>query len=153
VDDVRVEVPPEEIEAFATATGYEEVWPRSGGALAVRRTGWMRLYDVLTEAGPRMMFVPNGAGTVEWHLGWEMEFPESHYVMVLPLDDAPQGLEIPMGILDYRTVQRLNAETGFAIAIRPRQSVALRRGEPIAQLLLLHPDSIRAKADEPADEA
>lgn len=113
----------------------------------------MRLYNVLTEAGPRMMFVPNGAGAVEWHLGWEMEFPESHYVMALPLDNAPQGLEVPIGILDYRTVQRLNAETGFAIGIRPRQSVALRRGEPIAQLLLLHPDLIRAKADEAADEA
>lgn len=66
--------------------------------------------------------------------------------------DGPGGLEVPTGILDHRTVQRLNAETGFSIAIKPRRSVQLRRGQPFAKILLLHPDSLRAKADEPTDE-
>lgn len=152
VEDVQVCIPPDEIGIFGQATGYEEVWPRGRNALAVRRTGWLRLYDFQTDAGSASMFVPNGAGSVEWHLGWEMEFPDSHYVMVLPLGEPISGLEVPVGVLDHRTVQRINRESGFSIAVRPRRRVRLARGQAFARVILLHPDSVRAKVESPTDE-
>ncbi|HEX6748491.1 MAG TPA: hypothetical protein VF092_14430 [Longimicrobium sp.] len=151
VHDVQVAGFEGELTAFWQATGFEEVWPRPNGATAVRRTGWLRLYDIATEDGWRSMFVPNGDGSVEWHLGWEMEFPDTHFVLVLPAD-VPSGLEVPTGVLNHRAVQRLNAATGFSVAIRPHRTVRLKRGQPFARVVLLHPDSIKATAVEAGPE-
>jgi hypothetical protein len=49
-------------------------------------------------------------------------------------------------VLDEKTVRRLNATHGMSIAIRPRREVWVRRGDPIARLVLLHADTRRAKA-------
>jgi hypothetical protein len=142
--DVEVACMPEEMELLSRATRLEELWKRSDSYLAVETTNWLRLYDVRGDGGWEAMFVPNGDGTVEWHLGWEAHIPEGYFLMILPPPDSTPGLDVPMGLLDFRTLCKLNEKQGVAIAVKPTLPVTLRRHQPVARLVLLHPDSIKA---------
>ena len=92
------------------------------------------------------MFVPNGEGSVEWHLGWQLHMPEDFYLLILPSPELPD-LQVPPGVLDAATVRRLNNEHGVSIAVRPRASVKIKRRQPVARLILLHEDSLKVSAN------
>jgi hypothetical protein len=85
----------------------------------------------------------------EWHLGWNVEIPIGYFLLVLGTEELPQ-LQVPVGILDSKALTRLNQTTGMAIAIRPRGPVEIARGQAIARMLLLHPDSLKAQLHEEA---
>jgi hypothetical protein len=91
IKDVELACPPDEFDLLERSTGLSELWKRDTSFLALNRTSWVRLYDYRTEAGFSAMFVPNGAGTVEWHLGWEVRIPDGYYLLILPLSQAPRA--------------------------------------------------------------
>lgn len=141
LEDTEVSVDQGELSEFATLSGYDEMWPRERSAIAVRKSNWLRLYDVRVRDGFHSMFVPNGNGTIEWHLGWEMEIPEGYYVLFLPTPEIPE-LEIPYGLLDHNMLTTMSTRTGMSIAVRPRETVMIKRCQPIARIILLHEDSL-----------
>ncbi|MFF4557699.1 hypothetical protein [Streptomyces sp. NPDC001422] len=132
--------------AAAGAAARAELWQRERSSLAVDRTSWLHLYQFRTEAGWENMFLPNGAGSVEWHLGWNVELPRGYFLLVAPLEDGPPGLDIPTGVMSSTVCSRMNEGNGFGIAIRPTTSVTLSRGQHIARLILLHADSLQASS-------
>ncbi|MFF3207984.1 hypothetical protein [Streptomyces sp. NPDC002962] len=140
--EVAVESDPR---AAAKASGRAELWQREGAALAVDRTPWLHLYQFRTENGFENMFLPNGAGSIEWHLGWAVDVPRGYFLLVAPLDQGGQ-LEIPTGILSSTVLGRMNrTSTGVGIAVRPTAPIHVRRGQDIARLILLHADSLQAR--------
>jgi hypothetical protein len=93
------------------------------------------------------MFVPNGADSVEWRLGWAVDGVDSHSMLVMPSESCPD-LGVQVGVLTAGTLQRMR-EHGCSVPISPRRSVSVRRGDEIARIVLLHPDSLSRPPIQP----
>ncbi|MGW4412421.1 hypothetical protein ACWEJ6_51095 [Nonomuraea sp. NPDC004702] len=127
-----------------------DLWRRDVGWLATPRTDWLRFHQFRNdEGGWEGMFVPNGEGSVEWRLGWSARIPPEMFLLVTGLD-APSGLEIPTGVLAARHVNATSGRQGMSLAVRPHRDTVLTRGAPLARIVLLHRDSLRAAAEEAA---
>ncbi|WP_250032673.1 hypothetical protein [Paractinoplanes maris] len=138
----QVEISGEETEAAAAAVGRSEVWLRSGTALAMDRPPWLHLYEFRDGDGWGSMFVPNGQGTVEWRMGWSPDDFQPMSVLVFPSEDLPD-LGVMVGVLTPASLDRMHG-TGFSIAIQPRRELGIRRGQEIARIVLVGPESLRA---------
>ncbi|MEU4999364.1 hypothetical protein [Streptomyces sp. NPDC021622] len=133
-----------EPEAAGRAANRTELWQREKTHLAVEKTSWLHLHQFSTPRGWENMFLVNGAGSVEWRMGWTADVPRGYFLLVLPLDSA-EGLDVPVGILSSSITARMATEHGLSIAVRPTAQVSIRRGQPIARIVLLHADSLQAK--------
>jgi len=144
VDDVEFAVPEdEELRAVGRKINRSEMWRRDGAWIATGDTGWMRFHDyATTDGGWEAMFVPNGSGTVEWRLGWAVRIPDGYFLMIMRADTP--GLDIPTGVIPAKTVNAMADRGGISIAVHPTAPTTLHRGDPVARLLLLHPDSLRS---------
>lgn len=145
-DDVEVDGSDTKVSELADILGDYDLWRRSTTSIAVPRaqSRWLRLYDFKTDSGFESMFIPNGGSSLEWHLGWGCEIPVGYYLMTIPFD-TNAGIEVFSGVLDARTLKSMRDKLGFSIAVKPKVRCSLRRGDPIARVILLHPDSLRAK--------
>ncbi|WP_328437558.1 hypothetical protein OHA71_10555 [Streptomyces sp. NBC_00444] len=141
-------------EAAGRAANRSELWQREKSHLAVEKTSWLHLYQFKASRGWENMFIPNGAGTVEWRLGWAADVPRGYFMLVLPLETPVAGLDIPTGVLSSTSIGRMSEENGMGIAVRPTAPTTLRRGQEIARLVLLHADSLQARSVyEPSEES
>ncbi|MDG4817008.1 MULTISPECIES: hypothetical protein [unclassified Micromonospora] len=148
VEDIDFSMPEEEdLRPVASKIGRSELWRRGTDWIATRDTDWLRFHDFQTSAGWESMFLPNGYGTVEWRLGWSVRVPDRYFVLVIGGPIAE--LEVPVGVIPAKTVNAMTSQGGFSIAVAPRHPVSIRRGDPIARLVLLHPDSLQAAVAAP----
>jgi len=138
----------EDLAAAGRLLGISEFWRRGSGYIGTERSSWLRSYQYRGAEGAwEAMFLPNGDGTAEWHLGWGMRIPEDYLLLITGLDSLP-GLVIPTGVLTDRQVNHTWERTGLSVAIRPLQTVQLSRGQPFARMVLLHRESLQAKLEE-----
>ncbi|MCC6677202.1 MAG: hypothetical protein IT436_08660 [Phycisphaerales bacterium] len=123
-----------------------DLWMHHATPLAVSKpeSRWMKLHDFQSEHGWQSMFIPNGRGTVEWHLGWDCDWPADAFALFLPYRFGGP-LEVIPGILDARHLAAAGAKLGVSMAVKPVAECELRRGDPIARLVLLHADSLKAR--------
>lgn len=147
IEDAQIG-PDEDLTTAGRILGMSEFWRRGEGYLATKPASWLRAHQY---RGPgdawESMFIPNGQGSAEWHLGFAARIPESYLLLITGLDDLP-GLQVPTGILTDRQVNRTWDGPGLSVAIRPTDTVRLQRGQPFARMLLLHRDSLQAKLAE-----
>ncbi|MCU7820434.1 hypothetical protein [Kitasatospora sp. DSM 101779] len=137
----QVEISAQEAEAAAAAVGKQEVWLRSGTALAMDKPPWLHLFQFREGDGWGSMFVPNGRGTVEWRLGWMPEDVAPLSVLTFPSEELPD-LGVQVGVLTAASLGRMES-SGFSIAVSPRTTVHVRRGQEIARIVLVGPESLR----------
>jgi hypothetical protein len=137
----QTEVSADDMETSARAVGKQEVWLRDGTMLAMDRPPWLHQYQFREGDGWASMFVPNGQGTVEWRLGWVPEGYESHSIMVFPGEES-QDLGVRVGVLTPASLARMST-TGFSIAVGPRAKVDISRGQEIARMVLVGPESLK----------
>jgi hypothetical protein len=76
-----------------------------------------------------------------------MYIPEGHYIMIMPIDNI-MGIDVIGGILDSKTLHQINQSLGMSIGVRPRRSIKIRRHQPIARIILLHPDSLQVVSQQ-----
>ncbi len=158
IHDVEAICPPDKLRHVSMITNATENWSFKDDAGEsqrihfTRNAGWTALYDFIVPGrGTERMFFINGLGSVEWVLGWEAEIPPSYSILILPFGSIP-NLEVMMGVLDSRTLTKRHGHTnGLAIPIRPTGKVTLQRGQPIARIILLHQDSLKARACSDVD--
>jgi hypothetical protein len=136
----QVEVSSEDTESAAQSVGKQEVWLRSGTALAMDRPPWLHLYQFREGDHWGNMFVPNGQGTVEWRLGWMPDGVKPHSVMVFAGEELPE-LGVQVGVVTPASLGRMES-SGFSVAVRPHGSVSVRRGQEIARMVLVGPESL-----------
>jgi len=147
VADVEFAVPAEEdVADVARKLNVGELWRRDDAWIATPDAAWMRLFDFRTERGWEGMFLPNGSGTVEWRLGWAVRIPDRYFLLVIGA--GCPALEVPMGIVGAQAVNAMRGRGGFSLAMRPTVRATIRRGDPIARIILLHPDSLQARSRE-----
>jgi hypothetical protein len=131
LDQIEVDVDTDP-EVAAKVANRSELWNRDRSHLAVSKTSWLHLYQFSTARGWENMFMPNGAGTVEWRLGWAMDLPRGYFLLVLPCD-PPGLLPVPTGVMSSTTTTRMSAAGGMSIAVHPPAGpVTIRRGQEIA---------------------
>ncbi|WP_437907618.1 hypothetical protein WME95_06860 [Sorangium sp. So ce327] len=143
IQGVEVEADHDSLQELAHASDYTQLWHRDSFALVLKPSDWLRFYQYRTKEGWMCMFLPNGEGSVEWHLGWQIDIPDDMFLLIMPGPDIP-GLEVPLGVLDAKSIGRFNASHGVSIAVRPQREIAIRRGDPVARLVLLHAESVGA---------
>ncbi|GAA1305984.1 hypothetical protein GCM10009647_025000 [Streptomyces sanglieri] len=121
--------------------GGAGMWQRGENWIAARDADWLHLGDHRSpNGGWEGMFVPNGQGTLEWRLGWAATIPTGTFLMVMPPPDhAPDGLQVPIGVIPAKAVNAMTDRGGMSIAVRPEHPVTVHRGQGIARIMLLHP--------------
>jgi len=134
-----------DISALGDVADVQQVWRRSSTAIGLREKSWLSLYDFKTGETWQSMFIPNGQGTVEWHLGWTIQIPENYFALVIP-HEQQQRLVVPYGVLPSNTLNKVSEKAGFTLAVSPVVPLHVKRGEPIARLIVLPPDSMRHRA-------
>ena len=149
IDPLRqIEVDPgDDPTAALKASGKSELWMRERTAIAVDRPSWLHLYQFRSGDQWENMFVPNGADSVEWRLGWAVDGVDSHSMLVMPSEGCPD-LGVQVGVLTAGALQRMR-EHGCSVPISPRRSVSVRRGDEIARIVVLHPDSLSRPPIQP----
>lgn len=146
VDDVQVAADADPAEA-GRLLDVTEFWLRGSTFMAAPRNSWIRSFQYRgREGGWEAMFLPNGEGTVEWHLGWAARIPDDYFLMVSSLDDS-SGLEIPTGVMTAKQVNRTWDGVGISVAIKPITTHRVTRGEPFARVALVHRDTLQAKLE------
>jgi hypothetical protein len=136
----------EDLRDAATTLGTTEVWKRDESVLCSSKTEWLRLYDFRVDDHWESMFVPNGEGTIEWRLGWDIAVPSKHCVYIFSTGECP-GLDVPSGLLTEVMVSRARS-TGISIAIRPTCRLNIRRGQPLARLLVIPQECLNLTSRE-----
>lgn len=148
VSDVEIdrEALHQDPEQLATITGRHEFWQRESSCLGIERASWLRLYDFRHGSEWQSMFIPNGAGSIEWCLGWEMDIPSDNCAVIVPLPLMPK-LGVPIGVLLRKSVAKLNGLSGFSLAIQPNDEILVRRGDPIARLIVCDSDILNPESE------
>jgi hypothetical protein len=116
-------------------------WVLGGTGLAMDKPPWLHLYEFREGDGWGSMFIPNGQGSVEWRQGWLPDDFQPHAIMVFPSEELPE-LGVLTGVLTATSIERMRL-TGFSIAISPRVEVPICRGQEIARMVLVGPESLR----------
>lgn len=139
--------PDEDLATAGRLLGMGEFWRRGDGYIGAERTSWLRSYQYRGKDDAwEAMFVPNGQGTAEWHLGFALRIPPEYLLLITGCDDQ-DGFSIPTGLLTERQVNK-SWDSGFSIAIRPTTPTPVHRGDPVARMMLLHRDSLQAQLQE-----
>jgi hypothetical protein len=145
LDDVAVNLAEEDgASELAGALGVNyQLWHRRVSSIAVRKNSWLHLHQFRGHEGQwEGMFLPNGQGTLEWRLGWNAHIEDQKFLVVLPLD-GERRFEVPTGVLSHKQLDRMAEHGGMSIPLQPVTQVALRRGDPIARLLVVGADVLR----------
>ncbi|MBF6169202.1 hypothetical protein IU486_31360 [Streptomyces gardneri] len=144
LDDVQVAADAQP-EAAGRVLSVTEFWNRGEGYIAMRNNNWIKSFQYRNRGGAwEAMFLPNGAGTVEWHLGWAMKLPEEYLLLVTSLDDQG-GLQVPTGMMTARQVNSTWDSTGISVAIRPLEQTRIERGQPFCRIAVVHRSCLQAK--------
>ncbi|WP_404950913.1 hypothetical protein HFP69_35890 [Streptomyces sp. ARC12] len=147
LDDIGIAVPErEDAHQAGRRLGGAGMWQRGEEWIAARNADWLHLGDYRAANGSwEGMFLPNGQGTVEWRLGWAATIPARTFLMVMPPPGSgPDGLRVPLGVIPAKSVNAMAGRGGMSIAVEPERPVTVHRGQEIARIVLLHPDSLRA---------
>lgn len=143
--ELAADLPPDELEDFVRWSGVNQIWNRGRFKIGVTGGEWMRLHDCKTESGFVSPFYPNGDGTVEWALGFEVDLPEEIMLLIQPYHETPTDFSIPAGILGFKTLAHFRKQStmGFPIAIRPLCRAIIRRGDPLARIIPINQQSLK----------
>ncbi|WP_331761055.1 hypothetical protein OH797_38140 (plasmid) [Streptomyces anulatus] len=151
LDDIGIAVPErEDAHQAGRRLGGAGIWQRGEEWIAARNADWLHLGDYRAANGSwEGMFLPNGQGTVEWRLGWAATIPARTFLMVMPPPGSgPDGLRVPLGVIPAKSVNAMADRGGMSIAVEPERPVTVHRGQEIARIVLLHPDSLRASTHQ-----
>lgn len=145
IEDIPIDVEEADAQALGGVLGRDfQLWNRRVSSIAVRRNSWLHLYQFRgLDGGWQAMFLPNGEGTVEWRLGWTVDLPASHFMIVLPLDEE-RRFDVPTGVLSRKQMQAVAATGGMSLPFRPACRFTVERGEPLARIIVVPGDALTA---------
>jgi len=146
LDDIQITNDLTEIKSLNDFISNSHVWRRDKEAIVMPKQSWVNLYQYKSKENWESIFIPNGDGSVEWHLGFNIRIPKLTYLLVLPFH-RKTGLDVEMGILDKKSLDKMNSVSSMSIVIRPNCKIKIQRGDKIAKLILLGADVLNALAE------
>ncbi|MCR6850045.1 MULTISPECIES: hypothetical protein [Bacillus] len=126
-----------ELEELHSLTDIDFWVKRDQGYIGVKPDGWFRVHQAKVDGVWQCMFIPNGEGSFEWKLGWGIEIPDDYMLLFQPLENQEAFIVHP-GLLPAKRLSTFNRGLGLPIAFEPKTKKTIRRGDPIAKLLVLH---------------
>jgi len=114
--------------------------------LGVKPSSWYKIHEYEHEGRYRSMFIPNGEGTLEWRLGWSVEIPEEHFLLIQPIEMQAAHFIVHPGLLMGPSVTSVQQHLGLPIAFEPLQPHTIRRGDPLAKLYVLPKSALAIKS-------
>ncbi|WP_218013929.1 hypothetical protein, partial [Rubellimicrobium rubrum] len=132
----------EELQQTLSILGLAEGWRRGEFFIGLRQSSGLRAYDFQAGDHWEAMFLPNGEGTLEWRLGFEVKCEKGYSVLVQ--DAAQAGFRTLQGVLTEPILSRMSSTAGFSIALKPEGEVQIRRGDPIAWIYAIDGETLRA---------
>ncbi len=144
IEDTELSLDQKEFENINKVLGFKSLWKRENSFISVSND-WMKLYQFKSGSESwETMFIPNGEGSIEWRLGFTSIIPDDYSILICPLEDY-SGYTVPYGILTKKYLDVMNAHGGISIAITPHSKVKLSRGDPIARVILISNQSVKAE--------
>ncbi|TXM76603.1 hypothetical protein FV218_06575 [Methylobacterium sp. WL69] len=140
IDDVQFKCIDSELENTMSTLGLAEVWRRGESFIGLKSKSGLRLFDFKVDDHWEPMFLPNGEGTIEWRLGFDIILDTGLYVWIQGAEF--EGLDVVQGIISSKILSRMS-KTGFSIAIRPTGAVHIRAGDTIARIFIVNKDFIK----------
>ncbi|WP_391573411.1 hypothetical protein [Cohnella sp.] len=134
---------PEEFARLKQLTDMDEWVQKDDILLGVKPSSWYKIHEYEYEGRYRSMFIPNGEGTLEWRLGWSVDIPDDHLLLIQPIEMKDARFIVHPGLLMGTSVQSVQRHLGLPIAFEPLQPCKIIRGEPLAKLFVL-PKSVLA---------
>ncbi len=134
---------PEEFARLKQLTDMDEWVQKDDILLGVKPSSWYKIHEYEYEGRYRSMFIPNGEGTLEWRLGWSVDIPDDHLLLIQPIEMKDARFIVHQGLLMGTSVQSVQQHLGLPIAFEPLQPCKIIRGEPLAKLFVL-PKSVLA---------
>lgn len=128
---------PEEFARLKQLTDMDEWVQKDDILLGVKPSSWYKVHEYEHEGRYRSMFIPNGEGTLEWRLGWTVEVPEEHFLLIQPIEMQTAHFIVHPGLLMGPSVRSVQQHLGLPIAFEPLQPHTIRRGDPLAKLYVL----------------
>lgn len=127
---------------FLSANSIAEYWQLDKGYIGFKEKTFMRLFDYRVGEHWEPMFLPNGEGTIEWRLGYDLVLPDGIGLLVCPPSNGVNFM-IPYGYIAPQVAARTIQRFGFSIALKPLQPIRIERGAPIAKLIPIPLESLR----------
>lgn len=134
---------PEEFARLKQLADMDEWVQKDDILLGVKPSSWYKIHEYEYEGRYRSMFIPNGEGTLEWRLGWSVDIPDDHLLLIQPIEMKDARFIVHPGLLMGTSVQSVQLHLGLPIAFEPLQPCKIIRGEPLAKLFVL-PKSVLA---------
>ena len=150
----EIQVRADRPEEFARLKQYMpmEDWTQKREILiGISPASWYKVHEYRYRGLYYPMFLPNGEGTFEWRQGWRVEVPSDHVALIYPAEEQDGRFVAHPGLLYGATLSRVQERLGLPIAFEPLRISKIRRGEPIAKLLVL-PKSVLSLKSMTVDE-
>jgi hypothetical protein len=144
LEEIQFDCPSETLGEFSETNAIREVWKTGDTFIGFRSPTGLRKYDFRVQDHWEAMFLPNGENTIEWRLGLNVEIPDE-CALFFCSDPETAGVAVVPGMLTKARLDRMNSSTGLSIAVKPTVDVGVRRGQPIAMMLLVSVPLLDAK--------
>lgn len=135
LNEVQFQCAEDEVEAHLKQHGLREGWRRGDVVIGLPQPFGLADYR-LAEDPPLAMFLPNGENSIEWKLGFDVTI-EDDELLLLFCDKPRAGLEIFTAVLTAANLDSMRERGGFAIAVRPLQTIQICRGDELARVIVL----------------
>ncbi|MGE7185621.1 hypothetical protein ACQKKK_17080 [Peribacillus sp. NPDC006672] len=109
--------------------------------------GWYKIHEYEYDGLYYPMLLPNGEGTFEWRQGWSIEIPVNHFILIQPIEMQDGRFIVYPGMLHGPTLARVQERLGLPLAFEPLKECRIRRGEPLAKLLVLPMSVLSIKSE------
>ncbi|MGG4493014.1 hypothetical protein [Brevibacillus reuszeri] len=115
--------------------------------IGVTPAAWYKIHEYKYRGLYYPMLLPNGEGTFEWRQGWSVEVPKNHFILIQPIETQDGRFIIYPGMLHGPTLTRVQERLGLPLAFEPLKECRIRRGEPLAKLLVLPMSVLSIKSE------
>lgn len=109
--------------------------------IGLKPDGWFRVHQAKVDGIWHSMFVPNGEGSFEWKMGWNVEIPEDFVLLLQPLAGEDHFI-VHSGLLTAKRLIPFHYGLGLPIAFEPKKKKLIRRGDPLAKMLIFHKSTL-----------
>lgn len=147
VQELQVSGDEGDLENIKELTGINFWVKREDTYIGVKPDGWFRVHQAQKDGSWHPMFIPNGEGSFEWKLGWGIEIPKDYVMLFQPLE-AQKDFIVHPGLLTSKKLSEFNQRSiGLPIAFEPLQTTQIKRGDPLAKMLIIHKSIMYLKSE------
>lgn len=138
---------PEEFARLKQLMNMEDWTQKKDTLIGITPAGWYKVHEYKYKGLFYPMFLPNGEGTFEWRQGWSVEVPDNHLLLFQPVENQDGRFITYPGLLAGPSIPRVQEKLGMPLAFEPLKVCRIRRGEPIAKLLILPKSVLSLKSE------